>query len=130
VTPAGDAAAACSWFERIGDGARGRFRFAASLPVFAGHFPGNPLLPGVYQVAAVAELGRRALGDGLSVLAVPRCKWSAMVRPDDDLVVTVQWKPAGPGRWQLDGLVEIAPTASAPEAPGSTTACACRVILG
>lgn len=26
-------------------------------PVFSGHFPGNPLLPGVYMIEALAQLG-------------------------------------------------------------------------
>jgi 3-hydroxyacyl-[acyl-carrier-protein] dehydratase len=29
----------------------------ATEPVFSGHFPGNPLLPGVYMIEALAQLG-------------------------------------------------------------------------
>lgn len=29
----------------------------ANEPVFTGHFPGNPLLPGVYMIEALAQLG-------------------------------------------------------------------------
>ena len=30
-------------------------------PVFTGHFPGNPLLPGVYMIEALAQLGGAAV---------------------------------------------------------------------
>ncbi len=29
----------------------------ANEPVFSGHFPGNPILPGVYMIEAMAQLG-------------------------------------------------------------------------
>src|SRR4051794_3076248 len=37
--------------------ARGYKNITANEPVFAGHFPGNPLLPGIYMVEALAQLG-------------------------------------------------------------------------
>ena len=37
--------------------ARGYKNITYNEPVFAGHFPGNPLLPGVYMIEAMAQLG-------------------------------------------------------------------------
>jgi beta-hydroxyacyl-ACP dehydratase FabZ len=37
--------------------ARGYKNITANEPVFAGHFPGNPLLPGIYMIEALAQLG-------------------------------------------------------------------------
>ena len=37
--------------------ARGYKNISIGEPVFSGHFPGNPLLPGVYMIEALAQLG-------------------------------------------------------------------------
>ena len=37
--------------------ARGYKNITANEPVFAGHFPGNPVLPGIYMIEALAQLG-------------------------------------------------------------------------
>jgi 3-hydroxymyristoyl/3-hydroxydecanoyl-(acyl carrier protein) dehydratase len=36
---------------------RGYKNITYNEPVFMGHFPGNPLLPGVYMLEAMAQLG-------------------------------------------------------------------------
>jgi len=37
--------------------ARGYKNITANEPMFTGHFPDNPILPGVYMVEALAQLG-------------------------------------------------------------------------
>jgi len=93
--------------------------FAGTLPVFAGHFPGAPLVPGVHQVALVAELARRGTGNhALLVAAIVRCKWSLPVCPGDDLVVTASWRQDG-AYLLVDGTV----------ARGGAVSCSCRLRL-
>jgi len=41
--------------------ARGYKNITANEPVFAGHFPGNPVLPGIYMIEALAQLGGTAI---------------------------------------------------------------------
>ena len=61
-------------------------------PFFAGHFPGNPVMPGVLIIEALAQVGSVAM---LSVEAykgktgyfggINNCKFKHMVRPGDKL---------------------------------------------
>jgi 3-hydroxyacyl-[acyl-carrier-protein] dehydratase len=62
-------------------------RIPASSPLFAGHFPGHPILPGVAQLALVT----RALGDwrgpGIALAGVRSLKLRQPVGPGDTLAV-------------------------------------------
>ncbi len=64
----------------------------AHHPAFAGHFPGNPLVPGVVLLdwawqAAIAELPA-----GSRLLGVSQAKFLAPVRPNDAVEIALQVK--------------------------------------
>jgi 3-hydroxymyristoyl/3-hydroxydecanoyl-(acyl carrier protein) dehydratase len=64
-------------------------RVAAGSPLFDGHFPGQPVLPGVAVVGLVVALCRRAFGD-VAVKGLERVKLLAPVSPGARLRVSVR----------------------------------------
>ncbi len=75
--------------------ARGRARAtvdgAHAHRLCAGHFPGDPIIPGAYLAALMAELGAAALGRRAARLAaLERCAFRRPVRPEDPIVVTAR----------------------------------------
>jgi len=57
----------------------------AASPWFAGHFPEDPILPGIAQVNMVTETIARVLKKNLSLQSVARIKFKKLVRPGDIL---------------------------------------------
>ncbi|MEO3922640.1 FabA/FabZ family ACP-dehydratase [Micromonosporaceae bacterium B7E4] len=67
-------------------------------PVFAGHFPGFPVLPGVYLVELVGQTVRAALGERYrpELAAMDRCRFLSPVAPGDELRIEVALSWSGP----------------------------------
>jgi 3-hydroxyacyl-[acyl-carrier-protein] dehydratase len=72
--------------------ARGYKNVTMNEPMFEGHFPGNPLLPGVYMIEALAQLGGAAImqpGDLARkvpyLAAIEKVKFKRPVVPGDRL---------------------------------------------
>jgi 3-hydroxyacyl-[acyl-carrier-protein] dehydratase len=105
MQPARDAAQAVNDIVVTDGGASGRAVFAPSLPVFAGHFPGRPLVPGVYLLAALAEVARRCGVAGGEIRAIERAKWSAPAFPGQELRLCVRVQTVPDGGVRLDGEV-------------------------
>jgi len=78
----------------------GRLCVPCDLPIFAGHFPAMPIVPGVVQLGWVAELAR---AHGLAAgpfNGIVSAKFRRILRPGVDLQVRLQ-----PGR--LKGEVQF-----------------------
>jgi len=66
-------------------------------PFFQGHFPNYPIMPGVLQLEAIAQVGgllmlRQAenLGKLAFFMSAENVKWRRPVRPGDTLVIDVE----------------------------------------
>ena len=71
---------------------------AVDHPAFAGHFPGQPLLPGVSLLAEVLEAAcaQPGLGERLAAGAtLQAAKFLAPVRPGASLALALDWDDAG-----------------------------------
>ena len=66
-------------------------------PFFQGHYPGNPVMPGVLQIEAMAQsagilLLRQSDKEGKTALfmSCDKVKWRKPVRPGDQLLIKVK----------------------------------------
>jgi 3-hydroxymyristoyl/3-hydroxydecanoyl-(acyl carrier protein) dehydratase len=99
--------------------ATGKARFPADLAVLAGHFPSQPLIPGVHLLALVAEVAcRTGIAVG-TVQSVEKAKWSAPVYPEEDLDISVVSRSVENG-WRVDGEIK----------KGAVVCSTCRLLLG
>jgi 3-hydroxyacyl-[acyl-carrier-protein] dehydratase len=53
----------------------------ASHPIYQGHFPGNPVVPGVCQVQMVKELVEKAVNHSLTLFESDNIKFLSMINP-------------------------------------------------
>jgi 3-hydroxymyristoyl/3-hydroxydecanoyl-(acyl carrier protein) dehydratase len=64
------------------------FLFRPDFIGFSGHFPGNPVLPGIVQIMAAAYTA--GFGAPLPLRQVKRCKFLRPVRPNEPLQVRMR----------------------------------------
>ena len=82
---------------------------------FQGHFPGNPVMPGVLQIEALAQCGGilaiNLSGDGqydTYFLKIDNCKFKQMVRPGDTLLLKMELSaPIRRGICEMKGTVYV-----------------------
>ena len=66
-----------------------QFVIDAGSPWFAGHFPGDPILPGVAQLELVCRLLSTTFEERFSLSALRRVKFKKIIRPGDVLDIHV-----------------------------------------
>lgn len=59
-------------------------------PWFSGHFPDDPILPGIAQLSMVTEVMRTAFGINGSLESVSRVKFKKIIRPDEILDIEIK----------------------------------------
>lgn len=76
----------------MGDGA---IRISKTHPALAGHFPGNPVIPGVVLLSEIIAALERRQGGRVRVKGMPSVKFLAVLHPD--AVATISFTPIRPG---------------------------------
>lgn len=87
-------------------------------PHFQGHFPGNPIMPGVTIVEAMAQTAAVMVGTSLGLtdgnlsvyfMAIDGCKFRRMVVPGDQLLMHLETKRGKPGGkvWKFKGVATV-----------------------
>lgn len=86
------------------DGAVGTLHLKGDEPFFQGHFPGNPMMPAVFRLEALAQVGAVALlsipefkGKTAVYTGIDKAKFRAMAVPGDTLRMEIKFvKRRGP----------------------------------
>jgi 3-hydroxyacyl-[acyl-carrier-protein] dehydratase len=90
-------------------------RFAPDEPMFAGHFPGNPLVPGVIITEALAQTAGIAAASGFPederpfflLSAIRAMKFLAAVRPEEEIFFRAQKLAQVGALWQFQTQARI-----------------------
>lgn len=71
-------------------GIEAKFRFDPGLALFAGHFPGAPMLPGVVQIEMVRLMVERAENRPLEINHIKKTKFLKPIIPGDQIKVEIE----------------------------------------
>ena len=69
---------------------RARVTTEADSPWFAGHFPGDPVLPGIAQLHMVSESILKTVKQDLAVQSLSRIKFKKLIRPGNILDILIE----------------------------------------
>lgn len=69
---------------------RTRFIVDPGHAALAGHFPGDPVVPGVMVLDEIVGAAQRLLGGEASLLAIPQVKFLSPLRPGVEAEITLE----------------------------------------
>jgi 3-hydroxyacyl-[acyl-carrier-protein] dehydratase len=75
-------------------------RFSVDHPTAAGHFPGNPIIPGAVLLDEVLQAIAAAAGRPLGHVAIRSAKFLQPVRPGDAMVIRWEARPDGETKFE------------------------------
>ncbi len=64
-----------------------RAKIDESSPWFSGHFPGEPILPGIAQLKIVFEAIQRAERRDLKISGIKRTRFKQIIEPEDEIEI-------------------------------------------
>lgn len=94
-----------------GESAKAQKMFPAEEPFFAGHFPGDPLVPGVILAEALAQTAGLAAGQpgrGFRLTAIKGMKFPGAACPGEVIDLEVKKIGGMGGLWQFEAVARVA----------------------
>lgn len=80
-----------------------RLVFNPAHAIFGGHFPGNPIVPGVCMIAIVKELLEQQVVKPLMLSHAGNAKFLQIIGPGQEPMVTISWKDVE-GNYQVNAV--------------------------
>lgn len=71
------------------DGSTLYLRIKPDHAVYQGHFPGNPITPGVLTLQMVRECVNEIVGGSFRYSTIKKCRFLALTRPNDTLKLQI-----------------------------------------
>lgn len=72
----------------------GKIMFNAAHAIFKGHFPGQPVVPGVCMMQIVKEVLENAMNKKIRITQAAQVKFLQLITPDSSPVIHIEWKVA------------------------------------
>ena len=94
---------------------RGLKNVTMNEPFFQGHYPGNPIMPGVLIIESMAQVGAACLMKNPSLAgripligSIEEVKFRRMVKPGDQLIheIKILWVKGGVGKMDAQATVD------------------------
>ncbi len=91
----------------------------STSPWYSGHFPGEPILPGIAQIAMVKETIQRSEDRLIDITDLKRVRFKQVIQPGDEISIRVRPREGGDdtysfqvtvdGEIACSGLIGVAP---------------------
>lgn len=78
-------------------GIRAQFNFPETLELFKGHFPSQPILPGVAQIEMVRFALETFFEKKVSIKKIKKTKFSSLIKPGTPVLLDIQIVSVEPG---------------------------------
>ncbi len=87
-------------------------RFNAGHSIFDGHFPGQPVVPGVCMMQIIKEFLSETLGIGIIIRKAAQMKFLSMIVPDQspEVDLLIQINMLNENMWNVDATIKKEPT--------------------
>ena len=83
------------------------FRFKKELDLFKGHFPGNPILPGIFQIEMVKYSVEKSFDMSLSIKSVKKTKFSSLIHPEKTVYLDIMVNKEGNGLFNVKATLRV-----------------------
>ena len=85
--------------EKVENVSEGKYKAVVLLNnqhvVFQGHFPGNPVMPGVCMMQIIKELSQEIVGSSLFLKSASNVKFMAIINPDKNAKLELELEISG-----------------------------------
>lgn len=77
--------------DKNNDGLKATIELLSDHPIYKGHFPAQPVVPGVYTLALIRECASIVIGREMEYADIKECKFITALLPFENLKITLDF---------------------------------------